>query len=213
MRGADAPAFHQIKQRLRKNERNMIAMLPITLVLFLFHISSSQSACSSSKFIQKLKSSTTNTSDYDQRIQQQIAISDVIGNKTDMKTSQEMLSANQSIIQSTSSLASVNDFNAPFQATSSSDPAGAKTLGQELSLNDLHSFRLEYNKYKILSHLGIGSNPDSIKPAMDDDLRSKLTTSTAMSDSANSLSSVSRIIFPLYPISIDDNHAQADNGW
>lgn len=51
-----------------------------------------------------------------------------------------------------------------------------------ITTNDLKNFRLEYNKYKILSHLGITANPDELTPRLDDHLRSKLTATTAFSN-------------------------------
>lgn len=50
---------------------------------------------------------------------------------------------------------------------------------QQVSLNDLTDFRLEYNKYKILSHLSITKNVEDMAPQVDDDLRRELTSLTS----------------------------------
>lgn len=56
---------------------------------------------------------------------------------------------------------------------------------QPLALSDLNTFRLEYNKYKILSHLGITANTDNIASHLDDEVRSQLTSSVALVESLN----------------------------
>lgn len=43
-----------------------------------------------------------------------------------------------------------------------------------ISQNDLENFRLEYNKYKILSHVGITANPDEMSPTANESIRSRL---------------------------------------
>jgi len=82
----------------------------------------------------------------------------------------------------------------PFKGISTSDPKVADALGPELTINDFRDFRLEYNKYKILSSLGLLSNPETISPKIDEDLRTKLTATSALSDSSN-IQSVSRKFF------------------
>lgn len=52
--------------------------------------------------------------------------------------------------------------------------------------NEIDIFRLEFNKYKILSHLSITSNLDDIKPRIDEELRYKLITSSTLKDSMTS---------------------------
>lgn len=51
----------------------------------------------------------------------------------------------------------------------------------QLNSNDLNLLRVEYNKYKILSSLGLNINPE---PILDDELRYKLTASTKFSENS-----------------------------
>lgn len=62
--------------------------------------------------------------------------------------------------------------------------------GERLDLHDMNKFRLEFYKYKILSHLSITANLDEISPKIDDDIRYKLISNTRFKD-ADSGASVS----------------------
>lgn len=53
---------------------------------------------------------------------------------------------------------------------------------QQQHQDDLNLLRVEYNKYKILSNLGLNVDPDKLEPALDSDLRFKLTSSKIMSE-------------------------------
>ena len=95
-------------------------------------------------------------------------------------------------------------------STGSSDASEPATNGPELTLNDLYSFRLEYNKYKIISHLRFPSDPSLMEPTIDVDLRNKLAASSALRDSASeagSLTSVSEapLISQLAPLIVGSN--------
>lgn len=53
---------------------------------------------------------------------------------------------------------------------------------------DLNSLRLEYNKYKILSHLGMTANPDELATRLsdhDEDVRSQLASGFKYNDIRN----------------------------
>lgn len=54
---------------------------------------------------------------------------------------------------------------------------------QPSNLENLNLLRVEYNKYKILSNLGLNIDPDELEPSLDNDLRYKLTTSKMISES------------------------------
>lgn len=62
-----------------------------------------------------------------------------------------------------------------------------------MSTKEIHEFRLEYNKYKILSHLSITGNLDEIAYDIDDGVRKQLVATTALTNPNNSSSSVSFI--------------------
>lgn len=56
---------------------------------------------------------------------------------------------------------------------------------QDITLGDLHSFRLEYNKFRILSRVGIETDPGRIRPTIEENFREKLITTTALADQNN----------------------------
>lgn len=56
-------------------------------------------------------------------------------------------------------------------------------LNQQHDLENLNLLRVEYNKYKILSNLGLNIDPHKLEPNLDDDIRYKLTTSKMISES------------------------------
>lgn len=82
-------------------------------------------------------------------------------------------------------------------STNSSAPTGSTRQGYptKMALNVYDRFRLEYNKYKILSHLSITGNLDDIEPRVDEELRSKLLTATRIKESLNNDSATS-VSFP-----------------
>lgn len=55
-----------------------------------------------------------------------------------------------------------------------------ETEAQEYSPHELNSLRLEFNKYKILSHLGITTNPDLLEPNLSAEYRHRLLSSEAV---------------------------------
>lgn len=73
-------------------------------------------------------------------------------------------------------------------ATKETDPHSANRLSVT------ENFRLEFNKYKILSHLGITANPDELAPQLDEDLRTKLSATTAFTENSDPNKAVSRLL-------------------
>jgi len=57
--------------------------------------------------------------------------------------------------------------------------------------NELDNLRLEYNKYKILSYLGITTDPDSIMPSLNRDSRLELISSSEFANSAKEVNGAS----------------------
>ena len=76
-------------------------------------------------------------------------------------------------------------------STDSETSSSSENTSPQLNINDLNDFRLEYNKYKILSQLSITKNVDEINHEIDEDLRSKLVATNQFMDSTGHSSNVS----------------------
>lgn len=56
---------------------------------------------------------------------------------------------------------------------------------QDITMKELNSFRLEYYKFRLLSRIGIETDPARMTPVIERKFREKLITSTASTDQSN----------------------------
>lgn len=163
-----------------KIQSNMYSISIISLILT-FQISALQATCN--KTFQMASSATNNDNNETlQALNNQVTLTNTSSN---FQLEQQQQQQYQSYNNETSLLVN-NDTNLTTRKTTTKRDNDFRTNPHDgIGPIDVKSFRLEYNKYKILSSLGITANMEDIQPSpqlIDDDLRKKLTASTELAN-------------------------------